>query len=312
MPGVWQGQAVHLWRLVAERQRLAYVMQGYPTPQALLAATRRDQVDVGVGCLTISPERLGNNQFSLPFKEDGLAALVLTDRLGAGRDLLRAVVNPQLLKVLAGYLLAIALLSLVVWRDERRKHPHGSRRELLRSYALILQVLATGPGTNVIVSRTRGHLLVIVCWMVRIVGASLILGTITVDALKQPSAGRHQLRTLVDLEGLRVGVRPGSLSAKWLQQPPLAGRVQLVKLPSLSAAPQLLYSQRIDAALADESQLRYLLSSLGAPERHRLQLSLQGSHRQSQAFAFSPNLSPAIQARINLGISLAKRDGQLD
>lgn len=309
--GVWQGKAVDLWRRVAEQQRVPYVLQGYATPQALLEASRSNQVDVGVGCLTISPERLGQFRFSLPFQEEGLAVLVAADRFGAGRSLLKAVLNPQLLQVLAGYLVAITLLSLVVWRDEHRNHPHGNRRERLRSYALILQVLATGPGTNVIVSRTRGHLLVIVSWVVRIIGASLILSSITVDALKQPLSGRYRLSSIADLEGLRVGVRPGSVSAKLLQQPPLKGRVDAVELRSLQQAPGLLLQDQADVVLADQDQLQHLLDTLPTAQRRRLRLSLQGTSRQSQALSLSPQLEPALAARINLAISEAKRDGQI-
>ena len=309
--GVWQGKAVDLWRRVAEQQRLPYVLQGYATPQALLEASRSNQVDVGVGCLTISPERLGQFRFSLPFQEEGLAVLVAADRFGAGRNLLKAVLNPQLLQVLAGYLVAITLLSLVVWRDEHHNHPHGSRRERLRSYALIFQVLATGPGTNVIVNRTRGHLLVIVSWVVRIIGASLILSTITVDAIKQPLSSRYRLSSIADLEGLRVGVRPGSVSAKLLQQPPLNGRVEVVKLQSLQQAPGLLLQDQADVVLADEDQLQHLLDTLPTAQRRRLRLSLQGTSRQSQALALSPQLGPALAAQIDLAISEAKRDGQI-
>jgi polar amino acid transport system substrate-binding protein len=310
-PGIWQGKAVDLWRRVAEQQRLPYLLEGYATPQALLEASQSGRVDVGVGCLTISPERLGRFSFSLPFQEEGLAVLMATDRFGAGRTLLKVVLNPQLLQVLAGYLVAISLLSLVVWRDEHRNHPHGSRRERLRSYALIFQVLATGPGTNVIVSRSRGHLLVIVSWVVRIVGGSLILSTITVDALKQPLLGRYRLESIADLEGLRVAVRPGSVSAKLLQEPPLRGRVQPVDLGSLQQAPALLLQNRADVVLADEAQLQHLLNRLPAAERRQLQLDLRGTSRQSQALAFSPRLDPSVADRIDRAISEAKRDGQL-
>jgi ABC-type amino acid transport substrate-binding protein len=310
-PGSWRGKALELWRQVAEQQRLPYVLRGYDTPQALLEASQSGAVDVGVGCLTISPERLGRYRFSLPFQEEGLAVLMATDRFGAGRTLLKVVLNPQLLQVLAGYLVAIGLLSLVVWRDEHRNHPHATRREQLRSYALFFQVLATGPGTNVIVNRTRGHLLVIVGWVVRIVGGSLILSTITVDALKHPLLGRYRLGSIADLEGLRVAVRPGSISAKLLQHPPLMGRVQPVELGSLQQAPAMLLEERADVVLADEAQLQHLLDSLPARERRRLQIDLRGTSRQSQALAFSPSLDPAVAARIDRAISEAKRDGQL-
>ncbi|MFN6131840.1 MAG: transporter substrate-binding domain-containing protein, partial [Synechococcaceae cyanobacterium] len=186
-PNRWQGKAVTLWSTVASEQRLPYVMQGYPSVSALLEASRRGAIDVGVGCITVSEARLGLYQFSLPFQESGLAVMVRTSRLEAGMALLRALLDPQLLRVLLGYLLAIALISGLVWWDEHRVHWAGKGwREALRSYALVFQVMATGPGTNMIVSRTRGHGLVLLSWVVRIVGASLIVSTITLEVLRQP------------------------------------------------------------------------------------------------------------------------------
>jgi ABC-type amino acid transport substrate-binding protein len=213
-----------------------------------------------------------------------------------------------LLRVLLGYLLAIGLLSWLVWRDEHSGDGAG-RREQLRRYALVFQVLATGPGTNVIVTRTRGHGVVILSWLVRIVGASLIVSTITLDVLQQPPATSRQPRTLADMEGLRVAVRPGSVSAQVLREPPLDGRVSVVPLPAVSEAVPLLMTQRADAVLADEPQLRHALASAPAWQRARLQLVLQGTHTQSQSFVFSPDLSAELALRIDRAISLAKRQG---
>lgn len=309
-PGHWQGRAVDLWQQVATREGLAYRLSGFSTVAALLEATRRSQVAVGVGCLTVAPDRLGRYRFSLPFQEAGLAALVPVNRLEAGASLVRALLNPQLLRVLLGYLLTISLLSWLVWRDEHRGDGAG-RREQLRSYALVFQVLATGPGTNVIVTRTRGHGVVILSWLVRIVGASLIVSTITLDVLQQPPAADGQPRTLADLAGRRVAVRPGSVSADVLNEPPLAGRVTAVPLASVAEAVPVLLQGRADAVLADEQQLHHALATAAPWQRRRLQLVLPETHPESQAFVFSPDLDPALALRIDRAIGLAKRQGLL-
>lgn len=306
--GHWQGRAVDLWQQVATREGLAYRLTGYATVAALLEASRGSQIDVGVGCLTVAPDRLGRYRFSLPFQEAGLAALVRVNRLAAGASLLRALLNPQLLRVLLGYLLAIGLLSWLVWRDEHRGDGSG-RREQLRRYALVFQVLATGPGTNVIVTRTWGHGVVILSWLVRIVGASLIVSTITLDVLQQPPPATGLPRTLADLEGRRVAVRPGSVSAEVLNEPPLAGRVTAVTLASVAEAVPILLQGRAEVVLADEQQLRHALATAPAWQRARLQLVLQGTHPESQAFVFSPDLSAELALRIDRAISLAKRQG---
>jgi len=310
--GHWQGRAVTLWQTVANREALPYVLTGYPSAQALLEATRQGRTDVGVGCITVSPERLSRYRFSLPFQESGLALLVSSNPLTAGGSLLRAVLNPQLLRVMGGYLLVIALLSWLVWRDEHRGGPGTGGREQLRRFALVFQVLASGPGTNVIVSRTRGHGIVLLSWMVRIIGASLIVSTITLDAVKQPLRGGFQPRSLADLAGRRIAARPGSVSAALLEQPPLRGRVRVVPLPRLADAAPLLLGGAADGVLADELQLLHVRDVASARQRARLKLELRGSHKESQAFALAPQLEPQVVLQINRAISQAKRDGLIN
>jgi ABC-type amino acid transport substrate-binding protein len=309
--GRWQGRALDLWEAIASREQLPFLLRSYATAQGLLEATRRDEVDVGVGCLTIAPQRLGVYRFSLPFQESGLAVLMPTDRLGAGRAMLQAVLSPQLLRVVLGYLLVIALLSALVWLDEHRHDSPGDWRGQLRRYALVFQVLASGPGTNVIVTRTRGHGLVLLSWLVRIIGASLIVSTITLEVVQNPSAQGARPRSLADLAGLRIGARPGSISARWLDDSPAELRITAVPLPELTRAPALLLGGQLDAVLADEQQLRWLREQASPRERLRLRLAMEGSRKESQAFSLSPRLDPALVLRIDRAISQAKRDGLL-
>jgi ABC-type amino acid transport substrate-binding protein len=309
--GRWQGRALDLWEAIASREQLPFLLRSYATAQGLLEASRRDEVDVGVGCLTIAPQRLGVYRFSLPFQESGLAVLMPTDRLGAGRAMLQAVLSPQLLRVVLGYLLVIALLSALVWLDEHRHDSPGDWRGQLRRYALVFQVLASGPGTNVIVTRTRGHGLVLLSWLVRIIGASLIVSTITLEVVQNPSAQGTRPRSLADLAGLRIGARPGSISARWLDDSPAKLRITVVPLPELTRAPALLLGGHLDAVLADEQQLRWLREQASPRERLRLRLAMEGSRKESQAFSLSPRLDPALVLRIDRSISQAKRDGLL-
>jgi ABC-type amino acid transport substrate-binding protein len=335
-PGRWQGKAVDLWHFVAARERLAYTLEPFPNAKALLEASRRGAVDVGVGCLTITPERVGTYRFSLPFQESGVALLMGSNRLATVRALLGGLLDARLLGLLAGYLLAIGALSAVVWRTEGG-YPPGSalkaaattgsaagsaaespagragpwpRRDWWRRYALVFQVLATGPGTNTIVATTRGQGLVVLSYLLRIVFGSLIVSTLTLDVLRMAPMSDGLPNSLDDLAGRRVAARPGSVSDKLLRSPPLQGRVTVVPLPKLSDAPGLLLNRRVDAVLADEQQLRYVREQLPLRQRSRLQLVLDGQRPESQAFVYSPQLAKATSEGIDRAISEAKRNGQ--
>jgi ABC-type amino acid transport substrate-binding protein len=313
--GVWKGLAVDLWSRVATEEKLPFVLQEWPNLRALLAATRRGEVEVAVGCVNLSPERLQSIAFSLPFQEDGLAVLTLRNRFDLGKAFLRSLLGPALLQLLGGFLLLIGLLSLLTWWVEG--HGRSSTTRSLgttRSFARIFQILATGPGSNTIVETTRGHLLVLLAYLVRIVAASLLVGFLTVHVVEETRArGGGALRSLEDLRGRRVAVRPGSISAALVEEmnreglrPPL----QPVPLPRVDQAISLLEEGKADAVLADDLQLSYVLAHHG--RRTALPtLVLRALRPESQGFAFGPRLDAATALRIDLAISRMKRSGEI-
>ncbi|MFY7696311.1 MAG: transporter substrate-binding domain-containing protein, partial [Cyanobium sp.] len=249
--GVWKGLAVDLWSRVATEERLPFILQEWPNLRALLEATRRGEVDVAVGCINLSPERLRTTTFSLPFQEDGLAVMALQNRFDLGKAFLRSLLGPDLLRLLGGFLLLIGLLSLLTWRVER--HGHSSTTQTLgtlRSFARVFQILATGPGSNTIVDTVRGHLLVLLAYLLRIVSASLLVGFLTVHVVEETrERGASSLQSLEDLRGRRVAVRQGSISAALVEEMNRDARqpsIQSVPLPRVNQAISFLEQDKAD------------------------------------------------------------------
>ncbi|WP_216907719.1 transporter substrate-binding domain-containing protein [Synechococcus sp. CCY 0621] len=311
--GVWRGLAVDLWNRVATLEQLPYVVSEWPSVRQMLEASREGRLDVAVGCINVSPDRLRRYRFSLPFQEDGLAVMVVKSRLDLGRSFLAALLTPTLLQLLGGYLLAIALLTWLTLRLEARTHPDpGSRHNSLRHNSKVFQVLATGPGSNTIVATTRGNGIVILAYLVRIVSASLLVGYLTVNVageIQGKSTGA--IRSAADLRGLRVGVRPGTVSEallKELNATSSGAKVTIVPVASIGAGGEQLAARRIDALVGDNLQLSHLLLQETA-KGFLPSLALEGIRPESQAFAFSPALPEATTDRIDQAISALKRSG---
>lgn len=309
--GSWSGLAVELWQRVADREQLPYVLVPGESAAALLEATGRGELDVAIGCLTVSPERLSRYRFSLPFQESGLAVLTRRNRLDLGVSLLQSLLAPDLIRLLLAYVVAIGLLSVAVWRVEGvASKPAALEMGSRRSFALIFQVLATGPGTNTLVVTARGHSLVLLAYLVRIVSASLLVSYVTINVVRgtQETAGLA-LRTINDLAGRRVAVRPGSVSDELLRARNRAGLLPPIQLRELKRVPDaefLLAGGAVDAVMADAIQLDYLLAQL---PNQRYGLALRDIHPQSLAFAFSSGLSENVAERINVAMGQLKRDG---
>ena len=309
--GSWSGMAVELWQQVADQEQIPYVMVPADNTTELLAATKRNELDVAIGCITISPERIRQNRFSLPFQESGLGVMVKRNQLELGSSLLRSLLAPDLIRLLLAYVVLIGLLSVAVWQVERNgSKPSSWEIGPRRAFALIFQVLATGPGTNTVVVSTRGNTVVFMAYLVRIITASLLVSYVTLNVVRgnQELASRN-IRSLNDLAGQRVAVRRGTVSDDLLQrlndsglQPP----IQLREFDQVIRADSLLAADAVDAVLADDIQLDFLLQQL--PHK-RYGLALRNLNPQSQAFALSPGISEDLETRINEALGRLKRDG---
>ncbi len=309
---VWRGLAVDLWNRIASREQLAFVFRPVASTGELLEAAAGDRIDVAIGCINVSPERLDRLRFSLPFQEDGLAVMVANSRLDLGRAFLFSLFGPTLLQLLGGFLTAIALLTWLTWRVEGYGRREATREQgRRRAISKLFQVLATGPGGNVVVDTTRGNLIVLVAYLVRIVSASLLVGYLTVTVVNE-TQGRlsGRLESPNDLRGRRVAVRPGSVSEALVREVNSRGEgppARPVLIRRVSEGPTLLRQKRVDAVLADNFQLTWLQARQPKPPRTRL--ALQGIRPESQAFVFSPSLDAATADRIDLAISAVKRNG---
>lgn len=313
--GVWKGLAVDLWNRVATEEKLPFILEDWPTLRSLLQATRDNKVDVAVGCINLSPERITSTAFSLPFQEDGLAVLALQSPLDLGKAFLRSLLGPPLLLLLGGFLLSIGLLSLLTWRVEGHSSSSDTMRMgSLRSFARVFQILATGPGSNTLVETTRGHGLVLLAYLIRIVSASLLVGYLTVHVVEETRRrSAESLKSLEDLRGRRVAVRPGSISSSLLEELNRSSGslpIQVVDMPRVDQAITLVEQGRADAVLADELQLTYGIAR-HPRSRTTPTLVLRGLRPESQGFAYSPLLPKSTAMQIDLAISRLKRSGEV-
>jgi ABC-type amino acid transport substrate-binding protein len=308
----WRGISVDLWRLIAAREGIPYKISEWPSITAMLDATRDGRLDVAVECINISPDRLGRYQFSLPFQEDGQAVMTGVSPFNYGSVFLKGFFSVALLRLLGAFSLVTFAICALIWKIERYGTALTTKDTgVVRSFAGIFLSTFAGAGIEKIVKTTRGNALASLAYLVRCVFISLLVGYITINLVKESeNKATGGVERLEDLIGLRVGIRAGTVSESLLTELNAVSsrKAEAVPLNNIASAMELLEQHKLDAILADELQLRYLRS-------HRLSRALVISipvkriRPESQAFAFSPDLSPATTSRINQAISLFKRSG---
>lgn len=313
--GAWQGLAVRLWGQIAERESIPYVLRPMPSIQAMLEATRSGQLDVAVECINLSPDRLRRYRFSLPFQEDGQALMVISNPFSLSQAFLSALLGGTLLRLLLVTLLLTLVLTLAVWwmEDHPEKHAASQRRRL-QGLARVFAVMVTGSGDDGVVSTMRGRLLVLLAYLLRIIASAVLVGFLTVELVEeaQGRAGKRVQR-LNDLAGLRVGLKPGTMSETLIHEINAAagpGKATIVPIMRIDQGLTALGRGLIDVMLADELQLRYLIATNQSPHRIPV-LAIQGIRPELQGFALSPALPAPLVRRIDLSISELKRSGEL-
>lgn len=311
--GLWKGLAVNLWDEVAQLQSLPYVYKPMPSIKAMLEASRRQEIDVAVECINITPARLKRYRFSLPYQEDGQAVLIRANPLSLSQAFLTALASPSLFRLLGALVLTLLGMTLLVWLFE--DHSGQVRRAgaaPLHRFVKVFTILLTGEGDGEIVDTSRGRAVLMFGYLVRNVSSALLVGFLTVELVESARGlAAPPISRLTDLASLRVGFKGGTVSEELVEEVNRTvkpDQVRPVPLAAVAEALPLLHRDRIDAVLADGLQMQFLQKHSerqGAP----LVLAISGIRPEMQAFGVSPALPAATLERINLAITQLQRNG---
>ncbi|WP_445487289.1 substrate-binding periplasmic protein [Rhodopseudomonas sp. RCAM05734] len=311
----WRGIAIDLWRLIADHEKLPYTVSEWSSVNTMLEATRSDDLDVAVGCLSISPDRFRQFQFTIPYQEDGQAVMVEISRLRYGRAFIKSLASPALALLLGTFISLVMLMCFWVWIIERYvSAPSTQRIGRVRSFAKLFLNLFTGVGSDKVVESVGGIFVVSVAFIGRTVFTSLLVGYLAVSAVSEAtSTVGGNLNRLEDLVGLRVGVLSGTVSEALLEELNSNSsdkKAAAIKLNDIDSALEFLAKENIDAVLADENQLKYLAARANA-RWAVVSIPIRRIRPELQAFAVSPTLSAETVSSINHAIVLLKRNGAI-
>jgi ABC-type amino acid transport substrate-binding protein len=317
--GQWRGSFYEAWGEVAVNANLPFEVVNLENFRQLLQAGQAGQVDVAVGCVNMTPDRLAKYRFSVPIQEDGISVLVRREAGNTFMQTLRALWSLDLLGLLSGILAFVFLIALVIWRVEgyhRQENTKTTGRP--RTFTKLFQILLTGPGTNVIATTVRGNGLIGLVYFVRIVAASVLVSFVSVNIIKRSAQeSANSVRNIQDLAGHVVSAGTGSVSEQFVETynvgVPAGTPERLIKIQqidNLEQACAALIAGKVDAVVADNSQIQYYLSKLNP--KAPLQVAIRNIHRQSQGLIFAPQLPAETALKINQAIARLKENGTID
>ncbi|MFZ4483856.1 MAG: transporter substrate-binding domain-containing protein [Chthoniobacterales bacterium] len=301
--GVLKGYSVDLWKQVAAASGLAFETRVVETVPELLEAVQSGAADVGVGAISITPDREKLMDFSHPFFQSGLQVMARSKGEAGAFSAFRALLNRNVAEVVAVLLLAVFLISHVLWLVERKinaeSFPEGYVRGVWESIWWSIATLISGGCENKAPVGVAGRLVAVV-WMLGGIGlTSYITATLasamTVNTLSAEVAG------LNDLRGSRVGTITGSSAQALLEK----SGFDVVGFKDLDKAANALASGEVRGIIYDSPLLRYYLTQNPAAK-----LSLVGPLFDLQDYGFAMPLGSPIRKTINATLLKLQTTGE--
>ncbi|WP_419207748.1 substrate-binding periplasmic protein [Photobacterium leiognathi subsp. mandapamensis] len=251
--GEYTGLSVLLWQQIAEKLQLPYRFQNYPLKELLLAVANKE-VDIGLSCLSITPEREEIIDFSHSFYETHLAIVVKS----AGYfDTLKSIItNRHLLTIIGIFFTAAALVGGLYYLLEHRVNDklysmRSRPAQLIEGFILGLLFITKGPFNYYEFKTLTGRVLT-VCLAVF---TTLFIASITAVLASTFTVGliSNDIKSPHDLVNVSTGAKTASTSSQFLTRHSIVHR-QYDTVPDMLDA---LDRGEIDAVVGDDAIVKY-------------------------------------------------------
>lgn len=282
---VQTGISVEVWQEVATRLNQTYVLVPLPNTDANLQALLSREVDLAIGPISITPDRLAREglDFSQPYFHGHLGLLVPT---GSAPWIKRLApfFGWAALSSLGVLMLLLFLVGNLIWLAERRRNYEQFPRHYLHGvgngmWFALVTLTTVGYGDRAPLSRT-GRTVAGVWMLLSLLALSSVtagLASAFTLSLSQQSPGRIQQPD--DLTGQSVAVVRGTTSSIWAQ---IYG-AKATSTSDLNAAIGLLKAGRVNAVMFDRPALQYFLQKQGHSDFKLAPFALAA---QTYGFAF--------------------------
>ena len=304
--GELTGYSIDLWKRVAEEAGMQYdTPQLVKTVPEVLDALQRGEADIGVGALSITADREKVLDFSHPFYESGLQILTHGKGEQSGLSAFKSLLRSGVLTVIAVLLLALLVVSNILWFFERKRNPEcfpeTYKQGLWEATWWSISTLISGGCENKAPLGVAGRLVAIL-WMLGGIGLTSYI-TATLASAMTVTTLTSDIRTLGDLQGHTVGTVTGSSAEVLLRKVSLVPTV----FPEIESALAALSRGELKAVVYDSPILQYYLATHGNSGLH-----LAGKPFDVQHYGFALPLGSPHRKRLNEALLKLQIEGFRD
>lgn len=249
------GIAYEIWDAIADAENWRYTTQQFATVSDALSALKEGKLDMVVGPVSITSERVKAMDFSQPYYFSGLSIMsrkdapTILDRIGP-------FFSMKLLIAVLVFLSILGIVGTLIWLAERKKSPEQFPPDLRGGigngmWLAIVTMSTTGYGDRAPV--TFWGRIITGCWMViSIIFATTMVAGIA-STLTLTGMGSNTITEAGQLTGKTVATPSFQVSESFLNE----YHAKAISTKSLADAYKLLQEKKVSAIVFDRPQLLY-------------------------------------------------------
>jgi len=291
--GYYDGMAIDLWELLGDEMNFVNEYIEYPSWHEMMDAVTTGEIDMALSNISVTYDRAKHIKYSYPWFDSGLRILVKTSGQGTIWNELKQ--NGHL-RAYIWIMIAIILITIVLTFIHRKREPEFPRN-WLNGFSESLYRLVLAIKTGVVNNSNYSWLgkILAVIWMFAGVGlvayvTSSITSSMTTVALT------HDIHSLSDLPGKRVGVLSASVAEEYMKN----RGISTISYENMNEASQALIADEIDAVVEDAPILEYWTFT---NQQYKLKVVGEIFHPDKYAFAANKNYSTLMDS---LSVELIK------
>ncbi|MFB9933581.1 transporter substrate-binding domain-containing protein [Photobacterium aphoticum] len=253
--GTYSGLSIFLWHKIADELGLEYKITNHGLEE-LLNDVASQTLNIGVSCISITPEREEILDFSHSFYETHLAIVV--KQQGHFATIKQILTNTKLLKVLGFFMAAAAIVGGIYFLLEHKVNDKlysmsSNKAKLIEGFILGLLFITKGPFNYYEFRTLTGRVLTVmlavfttffIASITAVLASTFTLGLLSSD-IKGPN----------DLAKMRVGAKQASTSSLFLTNHSIVHR----SYPDTADLLVALDQGEVDAIVADDAVLKFMI-----------------------------------------------------
>ena len=283
-----KGIAIEIWEELTQKKDWNFKFKYFETVDAVLQSLHDGDLDVAVGPISITSQRLEFISFSQPFYNSSLAILSRSDKLSLWEKI-KPLFSFKLAMAVLLFLIILAIVGTLLWIAERKKSPEQFPSKPING-------IATGMWLAIVTMSTTGYgdKAPITLWGRIIAGTWMVISIIFATSMV---AGIASTLTLSSLDSSTISNieqlfkrKAATITASPAEQFLEEYNIKTISVANLNEAIEKLENKEVDAVVYDRPQLLHFLKNNGEEGLH---IAKAEYYKQGYGFAF-PLHSPLV------------------